>query len=402
MSEQASNTRLAGGPALAGVQFFFTLAWTVYVFQLPGLLATAGIAASWLPLLLMADQLVFAVMDVAFGMMADRMAEGYRRLARLLVVLSSLSTVAFVLLPLVAGVVPGALLAVLAIWVVSASVVRAPTLILLGKRAKAAQQADLVVWYASGMALASALAPFVGLWLKGSDPRLSFSMSAVTLLVAVIVLLRVVGKNVPVAEQEPPRPASFAAYLPLLLVLGLAGFGFQLHAFVNASPLYQLHAGKEQLPWLMPLVWLGFFAMLVAVGPLLKRFGAMPVATGGILLTAAASYAAGVVGNLGMLIFLQLICGAGWAMAFAGLMERASSAGLRGSEGLFMGSFFAVTAVCTLLRIAFASQWLSDWKSSQFLLPAALLLTAGLIAAAQVCFPRAEAGGNRGQDRIRP
>jgi len=187
-----------------------------------------------------------------------------------------------------------------------------------------------------------------------------------------------------------------------LLVLGLAGFGFQLHAFVNASPLYQLHAGKEQLPWLMPLVWLGFFAMLVAVGPLLKRFGAMPVATGGILLTAAASYAAGVVGNLGMLIFLQLICGAGWAMAFAGLMERASTAGLRGAEGLFMGSFFAVTALCTLLRIAFASHWLSDWKSSQFLLPAALLLTAGLIAAAQVCFPRAEAGGNRGQDRIRP
>ena len=402
MSEQAQDLKFAGGPALAGVQFFFTLAWTVYALQLPGLLATAGIAASWLTLLLMADQLVFAVMDVAFGVMADRMAEGYRRLARLLVVLSSLSAVAFVLLPLVAGVAPGALLAVLAIWVVSASVVRAPTLILLGKRAKAAQQADLVVWYASGMALASALAPFVGLWLKGSDPRLSFSMSAVTLLVAVIVLLRVVGKNVPVAEQEPPRPASFAAYLPLLLVLGLAGFGFQLHAFVNASPLYQLHAGKEQLPWLMPLVWLGFFAMLVAVGPLLKRFGAMPVATGGILLTAAASYAAGVVGNLGMLIFLQLICGAGWAMAFAGLMERASSAGLRGSEGLFMGSFFAVTAVCTLLRIAFTSQWLSDWKSSQFLLPAALLLTAGLIAAAQVCFPRAEAGGNRGQDRIRP
>ena len=402
MSAQAANPKFTGGPALAGVQFFFTLAWTVYALQLPGLLATAGIAASWLPLLLMADQLAFAVMDVAFGVMADRMAEGYRRLACLLVVLSSLSAVAFALLPLVAGVAHEPLLAVLAIWVVSTSVVRAPTLILLSKRAKAAQQADLVVWYASGMALASALAPFIGLWLKGVDPRLSFTISAVTLLVAVVVLLRVVGKEVPVAEQEPPRPASFAAYLPLLLVLGLAGSGFQIHAFVNASPLYQLHAGKEQLPWLMPLVWLGFFAMQVAAGPLLKRFGAMPVAAGGIVLTATASYAAGFVGNLGLLISLQLICGASWAMAFAGLMERASTAGLRGSEGLFMGSFFAVTALCTLLRIAFASQWLSDWKSSQFLLPAALLLTAGLIAAAQVCFPRAEAGGNRGQDRIRP
>ncbi len=402
MSAQAANPQSTGGPALAGVQFFFTLAWTVYALQLPGLLATAGIAASWLALLLMADQLVFAVMDVAFGVMADRMAEGYRHLARLLVVLSSLSAVAFVLLPLVAGVAPGALLAVLVIWVVSTSVVRAPTLILLSKRAKAAQQADLVVWYASGMALASALVPFVGLWLKGSDPRLSFTISAVTLLVAVIALLRVVGKEAPVAEHMPPRPARFAAHLPLLLVLGLAGSGFQLHAFVNASPLYQLHAGKKQLPWLMPLLWLGFFAMQVAVGPLLKRFGAMPVATGGIVLTAAASYAAGVVGNLGMLIALQLICGVGWAMAFAGLMERASTAGLRGAEGLFMGSFFAVTALCTLLRIAFASHWLSDWKSSQFLLPAALLLAAGLIAAAQACLMRAEACRNSSQDRVSP
>ena len=89
-------------------------------------------------------------------------------------------------------------------------------------------------------------------------------------------------------------------------------------------------------------------------------------------------------------------------MAFAGLMERASTAGLRGAEGLFMGSFFAVTALCTLLRIAFASHWLSDWKSSQFLLPAALLLAAGLIAATQARFMRAEVGRNRGEDRAGP
>lgn len=402
MSTQAPNPKSAAGPALAGVQFFFTLAWTVYAVQLPGLLATAGIAASWLTLLLMADQLVFAAMDVAFGVMADRMAEGYRRLARLLVVLSSLSAVAFVILPLVAGVAPAALLAVLVIWVVSASVVRAPTLILLSKRAKAAQQADLVVWYACGMALASALAPFVGLWLKDGDPRLSFTISAVTLLVAVIVLLRVAGKEAPVAEDMPPRPAPFAACLPLLLALGLAGLGFQIHAFVNASPLYQLYAGKDQLPWLMPLLWLGFFAMLVGVGPLFKRFGALPVASGGIVLTAAASYAAGAAGNLGTLILLQLICGVGWAMAFAGLMESAATAGVRGSEGLFMGSFFAVTALSALLRIAFASHWLAAWKSSQFVLPAALLLAAGLIAAGQAWFGRGGAARTRERERVSP
>jgi hypothetical protein len=103
-----------------------------------------------------------------------------------------------------------------------------------------------------------------------------------------------------------------------------------------------------------------------------------------------------------MLILLQLICGVGWAMAFAGLMESAATAGLRGSEGLFMGSFFAVTALAVLLRIAFASHWLAAWKSSQFVLPAALLLAAGLIAAAQACFPRGGAGRNRGRGRVSP
>jgi hypothetical protein len=67
-----------------------------------------------------------------------------------------------------------------------------------------------------------------------------------------------------------------------------------------------------------------------------------------------------------------------------------------------MGSFFAVTALAVLLRIAFASHWLAAWKSSQFVLPAALLLAAGLIAAAQACFPRGGAGRNRGRGRVSP
>ena len=106
MGQTLGGVRAGSGPALAGVQFFFTLVWTAYVLHLPGLLATAGIAASWLPLLLMADQLVFALMDIAFGAIADRVAEVYRQLARLLLVLSTVSTIAFLLLPTAAGVSP--------------------------------------------------------------------------------------------------------------------------------------------------------------------------------------------------------------------------------------------------------------------------------------------------------
>ena len=380
MNEMIEKGNSRSALALAGVQFLFTLGWTVYAIFLPELLKGAGIAASWLPWLLMADQLIFAAMDIAFGMVADRMADGYRKLAHLLLWLTTVSAGAFLLLPLLGSVSPGLLLAVLAIWVVSASVVRAPTLVLLAKRAKAAQQGSLVAYYAGGMALASALSPFLGLALKGADPRLPFAVSALSLLAAVFVLLRVSGSQPPETEKDAPPPLPFAAYLPLLLVLGLATFAFQLHAFVNAGPLYLALVGKESLPWLMPLLWLGFFAALLGVGRLVKRFGALSVAASGILLTALASYFAVTVNSLEALILLQMLAGAGWALAFAGLMERATADGTRGAEGVFMGSFFAVTALSSLARIGFATQYLPALKGIQFLLPAALLLAAGLLA----------------------
>ncbi len=381
MSEMVEKGNSRSALALGSVQFFFTLGWTAYAIYLPELLKGAGIVLTWLPWLLMADQLIFASMDIAFGMVADRVADGYRKLAHLLLWLTTVSAGAFLLLPMLASVSPGLLLAVLAIWVISASVVRAPTLVLLSKRAKAAQQGRLVVWYAGGMALASALSPFLGLALKGADPRWPFAISALSLLAAVYVLRRVSGSQPAQAESDAPPPLPFSAYLPLLLVLGLATFAFQLHAFVNAGPLYLAQVGKESLPWLMPLLWLGFFAALLGVGRLVKCFGALSVAASGILLTALASYASVAVNTLEALIFLQMLAGAGWALAFAGLMERASADGTRGAEGVFMGSFFAVTALSSLARIGFATQYLPALKGIQFALPAALLLAAGLLAA---------------------
>lgn len=377
MSVATGKSSLSSGLALAGVQFFFTLGWTVYALYLPDLLKGAGLATSWLPWLLMADQLIFAAMDIAFGIAADRMADTYRRLARLLLWLTSLSAGAFLLLPSLAPVSPGLLLLVLAIWVISASVVRAPTMVLLAKRAKAAQQGQLVLCYAGGMALASALSPFLGLWLKGLDPQLVFALSGFALLGAVLVLLRFSPLHPAGEADDGQQPVTFASYLPLLAVLGLAAFGFQVHAFVNAAPLYLLHVSKDSLPWLMPLLWLGFFAMLLAVSALVKRFAAWPVVAAGLLLTALGSYGAGLSGGLTWLIGLQLLTGAGWAMVFGGLMEQAGVDGRRGAEGLFIGSFFAVLAISSFARIALATQYLPLLQPVQFELPAALLLAAG-------------------------
>ena len=302
MNNTASETESAAALALAGVQFFFTLGWTVYVIFLPDLLKSAGLAAAWLPLLLMADQLIFAVMDIAFGAVADRMADGYRKLARLLLWLTTISAVAFLLLPMLGVISPVMLIGILLVWVFSASVVRAPTMVLLAKRAKAAQQGRLVIWYAAGMALASALSPFFGMLLKGADPRLPFAISALSLLAAVLVLLHFGGRDAPEVEENKPQPIAFQAYVPLLVVLALASGGFQLHAFLNAAPQYLAHSTKENLPWLLPLLWVGFFAALLGVGAVIKRFGALVVAGCGIVLTAFASYASATAALAGQLL----------------------------------------------------------------------------------------------------
>lgn len=385
MSNANSEPSTGAGLALGSVQFCFTLGWTVYALYLPELINTAGLPATWLPALLMADQLIFAVMDISFGLVADRMAEGYRRLARLLLVLTTVSAVAFFLLPMSGSNSASLLIATLGIWVVSASVVRAPTLVLLAKRASSAQQGRLVIWYTAGMALASALSPFAGLLLKGLDPRLPFAVSALALLLAVITLLHFSGKQLPKPSANEPRPIAFRAYIPLLVILALASTGFQLHAFVNAAPQYLTLATKENIPWLLPLLWVGFFAALLVVGAIIKRLGALIVATGGLVLTALGSYAAAGAGSLEVLILMQLLTGVGWAAAFAGLMEQATAFGTRGAEGQFMGSFFSVLAISSFARIGFVSQLLPQnpaLKDMQFMLPMSFLALAGLLAAA--------------------
>ena len=143
-------------------------------------------------------------------------------------------------------------------------------------------------------------------------------------------------------------------------------------------------AAKEKIPWLMPLLWVGFFAALLVVDAIIKRLGALIVATGGLLLTALGSYAAADAGSLEVLILMQLLTGVGWAAAFADLLEQACAFGTRGAEGQFMGSFFSVLAISSFARIGFVSQLLPQnpaLKDMQFMLPMSFLVLAGLLAA---------------------
>ena len=63
---------------MAVVQFLFVTTWTIYVIFLPGLLKTAGLSATLVPMLLIIDQLIFMVTDIYVrgGLFVWRFASG--------------------------------------------------------------------------------------------------------------------------------------------------------------------------------------------------------------------------------------------------------------------------------------------------------------------------------------
>src|SRR4051795_5806585 len=122
------------GIYLAVLQLIFTLGWTTYVIYLPKLAAQVGIAPGMVIFLLMLDQAIFTITDTAMGIAADRIAPFVGRLGVFVGALTAISCAAFIALPFVAGTGPAAqvwFIALILVWVVTSSVLRAPPLTLL-------------------------------------------------------------------------------------------------------------------------------------------------------------------------------------------------------------------------------------------------------------------------------
>ncbi|MFO1346871.1 MAG: hypothetical protein U1E85_11310, partial [Rhodocyclaceae bacterium] len=166
----------AAGPRalyLAVVQFVFVSTWTIYVVFLPELLQRAGIEKAWLPRILIADQVLMAIFDLAFGIAAARGLQRYGRIAPLVLGISLLSCLAFLLLPQMAATAP-LLLALTGIWVITSSALRAPLYALLSRHAATPGRAALAGMMTLGMAGAGMIAPWLGAQLKPLDPALPF------------------------------------------------------------------------------------------------------------------------------------------------------------------------------------------------------------------------------------
>ena len=112
---------------LAVLQLFFALCWTIYVIYLPKLAAAAGIAPKAVILLLMLDQAIFTICDFSTGIAADRVTRVLGRLGVWVAAATGLSCAAFLIMPLLADLGAPVLVAIIVVWAVTSSALRAPS-----------------------------------------------------------------------------------------------------------------------------------------------------------------------------------------------------------------------------------------------------------------------------------
>ncbi|HWZ39172.1 MAG TPA: MFS transporter [Bradyrhizobium sp.] len=360
-TELTADTSTSGNRAglyFAFVQLVFTLGWTVYVIYLPKLAQQMGIAPTAVILILMMDQAIFTITDTAMGIAADRIASLVGRLGMIVAVLTAVSCTAFVALPYVAGAGSGAkvwFIALVAIWAITSSALRAPPLLLLGKYSARPNIPFLSALVMLGYGLAGAVSPYLGVVLRDVDARLPFLISSGVLLVTTLALSRVERD---LAEEAPPAPPAAPpkpfGTVPVIFIAAmiLLALGYQLHFAVNSAPIYLRFAKPMDLQWLMPVFWIGFNIAMFPACLIVKHRGGLIVMGAAGLLGAVAVLMAEIAGGLNTLVVAQFVAGAAWGCMLMSAVSAALAIGHTGAEGKVTGLVFSALALATFARMA--------------------------------------------------
>ena len=365
---------------VAVVQFLFGTTWTLYVIYLPQLAQGAGIGREWVPWILVADQLVFAAMDVITGFWVDRVRAALGRFGGWILAGSVLSGVAFLALPY-AGASASVLLIAIAIWAVTSSALRSPPWALLSKYAATPSVPWLSAIVLTGTAVAGAIAPYLGLALRTVDPRVPFMLSTLTLVAAVVGLL-LAEKRLPPNPPSEPKPVPPIGSPQLFIALLLLALGFQVHFSLSLAPRYLQLAPRDQLPYLMPVFWIGFNLLMFPASRAVKRMGAVAGMALGAASGALALLGAGLAPGLGTLLVAEFLAGGCWGAATVAAYSAAVVLGRTGREGRFLGTLFAVLALAVAARIGLVGSGLAQghvFSALQAWLPQTLWLCAALV-----------------------
>jgi MFS family permease len=367
---------------LGVVQFFFATTWTIYVLYLPQLAAQAGIDKRWVPWILVADQAVFAVMDVVTGFWVDRVRAGLARFGGWILGITVVSSLAFVFLPFVGSTL---MLLCLAVWAVTSSALRSPPWALLGRYAATPALPWLSALVLTGNALAAAAAPYLGIALRGVSPTLPFLLSTLTLVATVAGLVYIERRSVrsetvgEISKEDPWRIGLFFAALLLLAV------GFQVHFSLNSLPQYLRFAAAADLPWLMPVFWIGFNVLMFPAAGLVERLGVSRTMALAGAVGALAALAAALAASLPALVAAHFVAGGAWGAASVAAYSAAIAFGRTGREGRFLGTLFAMLAIAAFARIAAVASGFALDPAVRTLLPW-LPQTAWLLAALLLVF----------------
>jgi hypothetical protein len=346
------------GLYLAFLQLVFALGWTTYVIYLPKLAAEVGIAPGAVIFILMLDQAIFTVTDTAMGFAADRIASYVGRLGTFVGLMAAISCVAFVALPFVAGAGPAAktaLIALIVIWSITSSALRAPPLILFGKHCPKPEIPYLSALLMLGYGVAGALSPYLGVLLRDRDARLPFVLSSAVLLITALALSKV-ERNVAdaAASPKPRKPAKPFGALTVIFIAAMVilSLGYQLHFSINSEPFYLRFAKPADLQWLMPVFWIGFNIAMFPASVIVKHRGGLIVLGAAGLLGAVAMLAAEVAGGLNTLIAAQFLAGCAWGCMLMSAISAALAIGDSGAEGKVTGLVFSALALATFARMA--------------------------------------------------
>lgn len=348
---------------LALIQFFFVTTWVVYVTFLGELLERVGLGRDFLVGFILLDQAVFAVTDIAMGYAADRVERALGRLGPFIVSVNLVSCGAFLSLPFATDLPDAVAIpvftALIVLWIATSSVLRAPPIVLLMKHAARPQAPALAALSMLGLALAGAVAPYLGQLLKGASPYLPFVLASGALAAATLGLVRVqrIVAELPPAARDPGT-AKPAAASSLMLLFGGAlalGFGFQLHQFLNTKPQYLQFIEPVDLVWVLPVFWIGFKLFALAATAATKRYGAPLTMAAAALVGAVALFGCWSADSLPALLAAQLIAGGSWGVLFTAGIAAALNLGSNGDEGLVLGAFFTVLSVGAVARLLLVS-----------------------------------------------
>jgi len=367
---------------LAIAQFFLLLCWTVYAIYLPALLEQAGVGKQYAAWVLLADQLLFAVFDIAAGFAADRAFRAYARIGSWVLAATVVSSGAFLLLPWIAGVAgqpgwsPWVFLGLTGVWVISSAALRAPVFGLLSRHARKGESPRLNGIALLGMGLAAALSPYLGTLLKGADPRLPFALSSLALVLAAAGLVLAeqryrAPENTPVSqESSADRMIPAHRLLPLILLAALA---FQLAVNLNAAPRYLRDLSANALPWVMPVFWIGFSLSAFLAGRLCAGVGAIRILGVGCLAGAAGILLAQLPGAETAVIG-YLLAGFGWGAALPAGFSLIAEAGRPNRVATLNGLLFSALALSALARIGINVAGVPQDPSWSAVLPGAPVL----------------------------